>query len=99
MESKVIDERLLGEALKSELKKGFDILRLSHWALKIESNNLRALTPYSRKVLIILLSMEDDPQFEYSEDELWLLADMLINGEEDPLKKIDDRYQNKLKEE
>ena len=34
--------------------------------------------------------MEDDPQFEYSKQELMLLAEMLINEEKDLIKKIND---------
>ncbi len=99
MNDLVIDGPLLGEALKSELKKGYDIVRLSRWAFKVYSNNVRALTPCTNNVLQYLFSMEDDPQFEYTEDELHEISEMLIKGEEDPIKKIHDRYQKMPGEE
>ncbi|CUI18076.1 hypothetical protein PNK_p0022 (plasmid) [Candidatus Protochlamydia naegleriophila] len=99
MENKVIDGPLLGEALKAELKKGYDIVKLSRWAFSVYSNNIRALTPCTNNILQYLFSMEDDPQFEYTEDELYEISEMLINGEKDPIKKIHDRYQEKLKAE
>ena len=34
--------------------------------------------------------MEDDPQFEYTEPELNLLAEKMINNEDDPIKQIND---------
>jgi hypothetical protein len=34
--------------------------------------------------------MEAGPEFEYTEQELKLLAEMLIDNQEDPLKKIND---------
>ena len=34
--------------------------------------------------------MEDSPQFEYSETELKLLAEKLINNEENPIKQINE---------
>ena len=34
--------------------------------------------------------MEHGPEFEYTEQELVLLAEMLINNEKDPIKQIND---------
>ncbi|CUI18080.1 hypothetical protein PNK_p0026 (plasmid) [Candidatus Protochlamydia naegleriophila] len=99
MQNKTIDEQVIGEALKSELKKGYDIARLSSWAFDVYSNNIRSLTTYSKELLQYLFRMEDDPQFEYTEDELYEISEMLIKGKKDPIKKIHDRHQQKPKVE
>jgi hypothetical protein len=80
----------LGKELQEELKKGYNIVRISRWAFNIFYNHTRELNFTQRNVLEELFRMEDDPQFEYTEQELRLLAELLINEEEDPIKKIDD---------
>ncbi len=85
-----MNKQRLGEELKLQLEKGYDIVAISRWAYRIFSDNCRALDPSIREILEYLFSMEDDPQFEYTEQELNLLAEMLINEEEDPIKKINE---------
>ena len=41
-----------------------------------------------KEILEELFRMEDDCQFEYTEQELKLLAEMLISGKNNPLKKL-----------
>ncbi len=86
----MITKSQLGEELKKELAKGFDITRLSRWSYKIFFNNSRELSAELKETLEYLFRMEDDPQFEYSEDELNLLAKKLIDGEENPIKQINE---------
>ena len=83
-----MNKKELGEQLKVLLKKEIDIVILSRWAFSIYSNNCRNLDPSMEEILEYLFSMEDDPQFELTEQELSLLAEMLINNEADPIKKI-----------
>ena len=71
------DRKKLGEELKLQLKKGYDIVRISRWAYTIFSNNRRFLDPSIEEILQYLFLMEDDPQFEYTEEELTLLAENL----------------------
>ncbi len=54
------------------------------------SDNPKNLDASMQEILGCLFSMEDDPQFEYTEQELRLLAEMLMNEENDPIKKIND---------
>lgn len=83
----------LGNQLNEELKKGYDVIRISRWALRIYFSSVRELTVTQKDVIMGLFTMEDDPQFEYSEEQLKLLATMLINNEKDPIK-----YINNLKQ-
>lgn len=84
-----MNKQELGNQLKSLLIKEKDIKKISQWAFSLYSR-LRLLDPSMQEILECLFSMEDDPQFEYTEQELKLLAEMLINNVEDPIQKIND---------
>jgi hypothetical protein len=91
-----MNKQELGNQLKSFLAKESSIVKISRWAFGIYSNNRRDLDSSTREILECLFSMEDDPQFEYTEQELKLLAEKLINNEEDPIKQINDMKSKKL---
>lgn len=77
---------MIGKGLKSELAKGYDIVRISRWAFRVFSEDPRSLDPSLSEILESLFSMEDDPQFELTSDELSNLADKLIaEGEKEEL--------------
>lgn len=69
--------------LKNKLAKKFDIVEISRWAGRILLNNIRELHPNLEEILELLSRMEDDPQFEYTEEELKQLAEKLIKNDED----------------
>lgn len=85
-----MNKRELGIQLKSLLSQEYNIVKISRWAFNIYSNNCRNIDPSMMEILECLFSMEEDPQFEYSEQELRLLAEKLINNEHDALKQIND---------
>lgn len=85
----------LGLELKAQLDLGFNIIRLSRWAYSLFYDHRRELSLDIKEILIDLSRMEDDPQFEYTEQELRLLTEKLINDEKNPVKQINDM---KLKE-
>lgn len=80
----------LGELLASLLKKENNIVKISRWAFTVYSSNRRELDRSTKEVLECLFSMEDDPQFEYSIQELKLLSEKLIHNESEPLKLINE---------
>lgn len=84
----MIKKNEFGKVLKVYLDKEDDIVKISRWAFKIYSENIRDLDSSMKEILECLFSMEDDPQFEYTKRELKLLAEMLINEENDPIKKL-----------
>lgn len=84
----IYDNKILGEDLKKELESGYNIVRISRWAHEQFLKHRRFLKPSTSDVLRSLFSMEDDPQFEFSEAELRMLAEKLIAGSEDPLKEL-----------
>jgi len=69
--------------LKNKLAKKFGIVEISRWAGRILLNNIRELHPNLEEILELLSRMEDDPQFEYTEEELNQLAEKLIKNDED----------------
>jgi hypothetical protein len=73
-----LNKQTIGKELKSELAKGYDIVRISRWAFRIFSEDPRSLDPALRATLENLFAMEDDPQFELTEEQLHALADRLI---------------------
>ena len=83
-----MNKQMIGKELKSELAKGYDIVRISRWALRVFSENIRFLDSSTRDILEKLLSMEDDPQFELTAIDLRNLAERLISeGDEEELGK------------
>lgn len=83
-----MNKQELGRGLLHQLTQEYDIVKISRWAFKIYSENCRTIDSRMTEILEILFSMEDDPQFEYSEQELRLLAEKLIANSEDPLKEV-----------
>jgi hypothetical protein len=78
-----------GLALNKKLKKEpFDIVNISRWCSRIYFDHLKELDDKLYKLIFELSTMEDDPQFEYTKQELESLAEELINNDEDPLKQI-----------
>lgn len=76
----------IGRGLKTQLNKGYDIIRISAWADEVLIDNIRELNSYLEDILRHLAMMQDDPQFEIPEKELRDLADRLIlEGEKEEL--------------
>jgi hypothetical protein len=73
-----MNKQMIGQELKAELAKGYDIIRISRWAFRVYSENQRSLDPSLSEILESLFAMEDDPQFELTVDELSNLAEKLI---------------------
>jgi hypothetical protein len=70
----------IGEELKKELDKGYNIERISSWACDLLYIKMRN-RPSSEigDILDRISLMGAGPEFEYTEQELGLLADRLIN--------------------
>ena len=87
----------IGEDLKKELNNGYNIARISNWAynllyIKVRDQPLSEISSILRDISV----MDAGPEFEYTEQELRLLAEMLINEEEDPIKQINDMKSKEL---
>ena len=84
-------KRKIGEELKKELNKGYSIERISTWAcdlfVAIRGEHSFELDDILRHISI----MGAGPEFEYTEQELNLLAELLIKEEKDPIKQVNER--------
>ena len=69
----------LGVQLNFLLDKKCDIVTISHWAFRMYNNNDSDFNPSTNQLLECLFSMEDDPQFEYTEQQLRSIAEQWIN--------------------
>ena len=63
-------------------------MSIARWAENINVNHCRELSDELDEIIMALSYMELGPEFEFSESELNLLADKLINEEENPLSSI-----------
>ena len=80
----------IGAALNEELNKGYNIERISNWAEDLFISMRDKRSTELDNILRHIFLMDAGPEFEYTEQELRLLAEMLINEENDPIKQIND---------
>ena len=83
-------KKQIGNLLADELLKGYDIKRLAKWAQEMYYKVKDKASPEIVNLLEMILLIDAGEDLSYSERELWALAKMLINEEEDPLKKLND---------
>ena len=74
------------ELIEKLKEQPFSIIKISKWCNRIYIDHLREMDNELYHLIFELSTMEDDPQFEYSKEELRLLAEKLINDAEDPIK-------------
>ena len=74
-----LSKKEIGEELNHELNKGYDVSRISSWAdhLSISLRHDRSLE--INDILQNISLMDAGPEFEYTEQELRMLAKLLIN--------------------
>lgn len=85
-----LTKKEIGEGLKLELKKGYNISRISNWADDLYLNLRDDHTLELDNILSHIDIMDAGPEFEYTEKELKILAELLINEDPNPIKKLDD---------
>lgn len=86
----------IGEKLKYELDKQYNIERISNWASDLYFSSRGNFSKEINDVLQFIFLMDAGPEFVHSEQELRLLAEKLINNEENPIKQIDDMKSKEL---
>lgn len=63
-----------GEDLLAELVKGYDVVRLSRWAMSVYMKRCREIDADLDKIIMSIVAMEEGPEFEFSEQELRQMA-------------------------
>jgi hypothetical protein len=64
--------------LLGELQKGYDVVQLSRWAMATCLKHSHETEPELDSKIMDVVAMEDDPQFEMTERELWEFAERLM---------------------
>jgi hypothetical protein len=80
----------LGEELKKELSKGYDVERISNWASNLYFSSRGSFPKEINDVLQFIFLMDAGPEFVHSENELLFLAEKLVNNEENPIRQVED---------
>jgi hypothetical protein len=62
---------MIGKKLEDELKSGYDVIRVARVAAHIYHEHCRDLSPELDEIVLSLMAMEEGPEFEYNEEELW----------------------------
>ncbi len=73
-------KQAFGQALKSQMLSGYDVVKLARWAHDLFLEHSSHLEPGLQEILMQVMAMEEGPEFEFSEAELKELAEELIFG-------------------
>lgn len=63
-----------GSDLMAELQKGYDVVRLSRWAMSVYVKRCNETDAELDKTIMSIVAMEEGPEFEFSEAELRNMA-------------------------
>jgi hypothetical protein len=73
--------------LENELRKGYDVVRIARAAFQVYFEHTRELAPDLEQKVFQIVAMEEGPEFELSEQQLWEFAKNLTgdpdHGEEE----------------
>lgn len=68
-----------GRELLTEIARGYDPVRIAQWAFsKIMNPNIKIENPEPYLTILTVMTMEEGPEFEYSESELRALAEKFL---------------------
>lgn len=81
-------KKAVGEELKKELDRGYNVIRISNWAHNLFFYSPGDFSPDLGQVLQFIFLMDAGPEFAYSEKELRLIAEILINEEDNLITKV-----------
>ena len=66
--------------LEEELEKGYEVIRIARAAYRIFSECEEEFEPGLEDKILAMVVMEEGPEFEYTEAELWDFARKLTEG-------------------
>ena len=64
--------------LLGELQKGYDVVRLSRWAMATYLKHSHGIEPELKREIMAVVVMEEGPEFEMTEHELREFAERLM---------------------
>ncbi len=71
-------KKAFAEDLLREIDKGFDVVRLARWAMRLYSDRVRDLDAGVKDAMMDVVVMEEGPEFEMTEQELREFAERLM---------------------
>lgn len=93
MKSAITTKKELGQELKMQLDAGYDIDRISFWSFSFPIDDP---TGELFRILNYIAIMGAGPEFEYTEQELRLLVQLLLKNDDNPIEKIEEKRRNRL---
>lgn len=84
-----LSKKEIGEELEEQLNKGYSIERISNWAHYLFINLREEPSLEIDDILRSIFIMDAGPEFEYTEKELRILAKLLIDESEEPIRQLD----------
>lgn len=67
------------QELLNELGKGYDVVRLSRWAMAAYLKHCGGIEPELKREIMAVVVMEEGPEFEMTEQELREFAERLMS--------------------
>lgn len=78
----IFTKKQIGQELKNMLQQKKSIAAIGSWAYSMSLKNIEDADSKFNKLLLDLGTMELGPEFEYSYQELTIIADKIIAGED-----------------
>ena len=75
-----LTSKKLGSIILTELETGYEVVKVSRIALDLYQDSEIELTPEINNLLLELIAMEEGPEFEFSEKDLFELANKLFSN-------------------
>lgn len=63
--------------LETELHKGYDVVRIARAAFQAYHEHVGEIGPELKTKIFQIVAMEEGPEFEFTEEELWQFAELL----------------------
>lgn len=74
-------ERDFRGELEREVSKGYDVVRIARMAFGVYHEHVREIGPDLKQKIFQIVAMEEGPEFELSEQELWEFARSLTRDD------------------
>ena len=71
-------KRNFGSDLLNEVNRGYDVVRLARWAMRLRSDRIREFDEGVKDAVMDIVVMEEGPEFEMTEEQLRDFAQRLM---------------------
>jgi hypothetical protein len=67
----IYTRKMFAARLKNQLEFGYDVIKIARWAYNEFTINCRELEPGLKSEMMRIIVMEEGPEFEMTEQEIW----------------------------